>query len=221
MVRHPTISKLTVIYYSIWSGYLSSLLLRWVFCRIFLLILHSGDQSLSPPTEGFELRFMAVLRGTWNWTCETSDQHSKPFSIGGVGVVIDTSKEIQKMETEEEYYDWVAELAHNPVSNFTSENFNILGDFVQLEEHLGYSDFSPLAEFYGTMSEIIPAPADGPKGPDGSDPIIWGRFNATEGSRGVKQIYRVKSAGGKAPATCDGLEDHLEIDFAAAAWIYN
>lgn len=135
--------------------------------------------------------------------------------------MIDTSEEIQHMDTEEEYYDWVAGLAHVPISDFNEHNYKVLGNFVQLEEHLGYSDFRPYAEFYGTMSEIIHAPHDAPKGPDGSPAIIWGRFNAVERSWGVKQIYRVKAAGGKAPATCHGLEKHLEIDFAASAWIYN
>jgi hypothetical protein len=166
---------------------------------------------------------MAVVRGTWNWTCETHHNYnsSRPHSLGGVGVVIDTSGKIQDMESEDEYYDWVSSLANVSLSEFTSDRFSILGNFVQLEEHLGYSDFRPLAEFWGTMSEMIQAPHDAPNGPDGSKSIPWGRFNATRDSWGVQQIYRVKSTGGQAPRTCHGKDSHFEIHFAASAWIYH
>ena len=164
---------------------------------------------------------MAVVRGTWNWTCQNSLNSSRPHSIGGVGIVIDTSEEIQDMHTEDEYYDWVSSLANVSLSEFTEDNYSILGDFVQLEEHLGYSDFRPHAQFWGTMSEIIHAPHDAPKGPDGSNAILWGRFNATRDSWGVQQIYRVKTAGGQAPHTCHDQDSHLEVPFAASAWIYN
>jgi hypothetical protein len=142
-------------------------------------------------------------------------------SIGGIGVVLNSASVIKDIHSEAEYHDYVASLVNISRSEFTANKYDILGTFVQTAEHAGYSNFSTNGEFFGTINQGIDAPPGSPRGPNGSGAILWGRFNATEGSWGVQQIYRVKSAGGQAPATCAGLADHVEVEFAADSWMYN
>ena len=78
-----------------------------------------------------------------------------------------------------------------------------------------------------------PPPAVGessPIGADGSKPVPWlklqvntpnGDVRAQDQEAGVKEIYRVSTAGGSAPPTCDGMPDSFQVQYAAEYWFFN
>lgn len=63
------------------------------------------------------------------------------------------------------------------------------------------------------------APADAPKGPNGLGSVPWLKLGGAEGGA-FREIYRVDTAGGVAPKTCEGLPERFEVEYAAMYWFY-
>ena len=62
-----------------------------------------------------------------------------------------------------------------------------------------------------------PDGADAAKG--GKDGVNWLKLTDKGGSRGVKEVYRVDTAGGKPPKTCAQV-GNIEVPYAALYWFY-
>jgi Protein of unknown function (DUF3455) len=62
----------------------------------------------------------------------------------------------------------------------------------------------------------IAAPTGSCPGPHGhgNGAVDWLTLSAKPGFTGISEAYRVLTAGGKAPATCDGQETTIEIEYA-------
>lgn len=82
----------------------------------------------------------------------------------------------------------------------------------------------------------VSAPATTPTGqsctgPDGSKPVAWLKLevNSPEGyvkvadqaTGGVKEVYRVNTAGGSPPATCQGMPEEFNVQYAAEYWFFS
>lgn len=62
------------------------------------------------------------------------------------------------------------------------------------------------------------APADADKGSNGLGSVPWLKLNAVEGD--YKEVYRVHTAGGMAPKTCEGINGDFTVQYAAQYWFY-
>lgn len=62
------------------------------------------------------------------------------------------------------------------------------------------------------------APADAVKGENGLGSVPWLKLNAVEGD--YKEIYRLQTAGGVAPKTCDGQASKFYVQYAAEYWFW-
>jgi hypothetical protein len=72
-------------------------------------------------------------------------------------------------------------------------------------------------------TDSVDAPADSPKGVDGQEygAVPWLRLKAIPGSQGdTKTVYRLNTAGGKAPPTCAGMNGTITVPYAATYWLY-
>jgi hypothetical protein len=59
------------------------------------------------------------------------------------------------------------------------------------------------------------APADAPKGLKSEAAVPWLKLNAKQGATGgLQEVYRVETVGGSAPATCQGMPDKFEVQYA-------
>ena len=68
----------------------------------------------------------------------------------------------------------------------------------------------------------ILAPPGSPVGQNnvGNGAVDWLSLDSKDGSSGLSEGYRVYTAGGKAPASCDGQASHIEVQYAAQYWFY-
>lgn len=62
------------------------------------------------------------------------------------------------------------------------------------------------------------APATASAGPNGLGSVAWLKLTATSGD--LKEVYRVNTAGGVAPKTCDGISGVVSVQYAAEYWFY-
>ena len=67
-----------------------------------------------------------------------------------------------------------------------------------------------------SKKEGTDAPADAPRGHQDEGAVPWLRLQAVEGAtRGLQEVYRVETAGGSAPASCQGMPDDFQVQYAA------
>jgi hypothetical protein len=67
------------------------------------------------------------------------------------------------------------------------------------------------------------APADATKGPDdvGNGAVPWLFLNTTTATIGdIREIYRLNTAGGSPPPTCENMPPSFSIQYAAEYWFY-
>ena len=66
----------------------------------------------------------------------------------------------------------------------------------------------------------IPAPTDADAGVLGTGAVDWLMLSDKGGSVGLSRVYRVLTAGGKAPATCAGQDSNINVQYTAQYWFY-
>ena len=80
-------------------------------------------------------------------------------------------------------------------------------------------DMATKKDFYGlavcAKSASSPAPSDAPKGENGFGSVPWLKLADKGTSNGFKEVYRLNTAAGAAPPTCDGMSAHFEVQYAA------
>lgn len=62
------------------------------------------------------------------------------------------------------------------------------------------------------------APADSVKGTNGLGSVAWLKLQGVEGD--YKEVYRVGTAGGVAPKTCEGQKSFFVVEYAAEYWFW-
>ena len=69
----------------------------------------------------------------------------------------------------------------------------------------------------------IPAPANASVGSfdQGYGAVDWKALTDAGGSVALKEVYRVETAGGKAPPSCTGVTAPIYIDYSALYWFYD
>lgn len=184
-------------------------------------IFRSGSQSL--PTPNCTLKFITIARGTQNYTC-TSVSPS-PVLVGANAVLLDASPLLSLLPPGE----GTAVLDLLP-------SFVIDLDFAAIEasriSKLGihYFDIKGVPTFdlgdngllKGKGFGDIPAPANASAGPfdQGYGAVDWKALTDAGGSVGLKEVYRVETAGGKASPSCAGVTAPIYVDYSALYWFY-
>jgi len=62
------------------------------------------------------------------------------------------------------------------------------------------------------------APKDAVKGPNQMGSVPWLKLNAVEGD--YTDVYRVNTAGGMAPKTCQGIQGSFTVEYSAQYFFY-
>jgi hypothetical protein len=77
---------------------------------------------------------------------------------------------------------------------------------------------------YGTVEAKLdvksPAPKTASTGTNGLGSVPWLKLKATEGDWAFSEVYRVHTAGGVAPKTCEGVEGSFTVEYSAQYWFY-
>lgn len=64
------------------------------------------------------------------------------------------------------------------------------------------------------------APKGSSQGDNGLGSVNWLKLSDAGGSQGIKEAYRVNTAGGKPPASCEGQDEELTSPYASLYWFY-
>lgn len=74
----------------------------------------------------------------------------------------------------------------------------------------------------GKKEADVKAPAGSDAGPEGTGAVDWLFLGNKGGSVGLEAVYRVETAGGSAPSTCQGVDvgGVISVQYAAEYWFY-
>lgn len=171
---------------------------------------------------GYTLRHIAIGRGTQNYTCASSTANDIPVANGAQATLFNVTCDAARLNVQ--VLSDVTRIALNyavptvpeaekrksGIHEFTEKKiplFNLKTD----NANYGYVQATP-----DTVRSA--APKEASKGVNGFGSVPWLKLNAVEGN--YKEVYRVNTAGGMAPKTCDGQASSIKIDYSAEYWFY-
>jgi hypothetical protein len=64
------------------------------------------------------------------------------------------------------------------------------------------------------------APADAPKGANQMGAVPWLKLVSIDEDEVFQEVYRVDTAGGSPPKTCEGITGEFTVEYAAAYYFY-
>lgn len=152
------------------------------------------SNTMTPPAAGLQLALIARGQGTQNYTC--ADATSKPASFGALANLFNAS----------------CTVASGGLGNVAEED---IGMHFFADATTPEFDIIGLADTQLKKVESMAAP----KATD----VPWLKLDAVAGSTSpVKEIYRLNTAGGVAPADCSGQQPNsvVTVSYSAEYWVY-
>ncbi|CBF86818.1 hypothetical protein AN2423.2 [Aspergillus nidulans FGSC A4] len=195
-----------------------------------------SSSSLSAPSSGLSLKAITLGRGTQNYTCAGNTAATTPEATGATATLFDTSCLVAanvNADRQPTLHFLPDSLKTVPLSNldlFASLLSHSSGQNIAVGKHYFTADGTPFfdlrgSEMYGSgwiaakKEDEEDAPAKPGYGITGD--VAWLKLTAIEGSLSfLKEVYRIHTAGGSAPATCEDMPEDFTVDYAAEYWFY-
>ncbi|KAL8786862.1 MAG: hypothetical protein Q9195_008019 [Heterodermia aff. obscurata] len=198
------------------------------------------NSSLPAPSPGLVPWHIAVGRGTQNYTCDPSTPQAAPKPVGAVATLYNASC----LAAINPYMLSLVPAAALSVSSPLPGKTLFPAQSVLSGHHFFSDATTPIFNLHTAIANYgitfnkkianVTAPATNAgnvpnQGPDGSKPVPWlklqtqipnGNVEPSDELGGVKEVYRVNTAGGAAPSTCVGMPAAFEVQYAAEYWFY-
>ncbi|MCJ1282702.1 hypothetical protein MMC26_002027 [Xylographa opegraphella] len=197
------------------------------FLAAYTVPLSNGTDTLPAPAAGTCLKALTLGRGTQNYTCADSTANSVPVAIGASATLFDLSPLLPflpPMEGQVVLDILPSYLVSFPYAALENSSLPVKG------HHFFNSAGVPIFDLTSTNAGLlvgskigdIAAPTGSTPGPNGVGPgaVDWLALSALGGSSGLAGAYRVFTAGGKPPKTCQGQAPTIEVQYAAQYWFY-
>lgn len=184
------------------------------------LTLFTAPTPLPLPGAGYTLRHVAIGRGIQNYTCSSAAATEKPVAIGAIASLFNATCTAVRAPTILAGITTMALDYEIPTSDVAQQmlsghhEFNKDGaPFFLLETEL---------HNYGSVQAAKNATSDAPttasKGTNDLGSVAWLKLTGTAGQ--YKEVYRLNTAGGMAPKTCEGISGPISVPYAAEYWFY-
>ncbi|KAI9780113.1 MAG: hypothetical protein M1816_003168 [Peltula sp. TS41687] len=175
--------------------------------------LPSNGGGLPAPASGLILKAVVIGRGTQNYTCSGGNSTTAPVAKGARADLFDASSRLS---------------AQDDLNSLTSDSLRTQPDLPLVGVHYfngaGVPTFDLLDSrgllFMGGKLNNVPAPSGANRGFDNEGAVDWLRLGDNGQSFGVKDVYRVETAGGKAPVDCTGQDGELTVRYSTQYWFY-
>ncbi|KAL2170086.1 hypothetical protein VTG60DRAFT_5181 [Thermothelomyces hinnuleus] len=194
----------------------------------------AGAADLPSPSAGLSLRHIAIGRGTQNYTCDAATPDAAPQAAGAVAMLFNASCLVATSPDLAAALTRAALRFDLPQSRAAGERLvpsdlplSGLHFFADATTALFKLDVSPavqLGELPCGKNASVPAPpadAAASRGLQGEPPVPWLKLTAKPGATGgLQEVFRFQTVGGSPPATCRGMPEEFQVDYAAQYWFY-
>ena len=176
----------------------------------------TAAKQLSPPSVPTPKRVL-LGKGTQNYTCASSTANAVPVAYGAYaelydasclatdhsnvlhsmpGILLDMAPDVASF--------WLKQMTSIKVGmHYFSDATTAVFDFRK-------GDHGEI--MYGKRAEAVPAPSTAKQGTYGA--VDWLKIAKYDGTVGFTEAYRVHTAGGKAPKTCQDMPAKFEVPYA-------
>ena len=161
---------------------------------------------------------MAVGRGTQNYTCEASNTDTVPQAAGALAQLFNASCVAAL------YPDLLERIPAMALRFNLSDSDQLGASPLQATGvHFFSAPKTPYFDLGAGQGEAWCAKDDESAAPDSAavgqqddKAVAWLRLTTTEGTTGsIREVYRVSTAGGSPPATCEGMPETFEVQYAS------
>ncbi|KAL4902958.1 hypothetical protein BDW74DRAFT_180252 [Aspergillus multicolor] len=202
-----------------------------------------SPSTLSAPSKGLSAKAITLGRGTQNYTCASSSDSEAPEATGATATLFDAScvaaLDAQYGAGASTGTQSILHLLPDvlmPVPLSTTDLSAIILQRLSKQDlvvgkHYFTADGTPFFDLRGVGRENSDSGSDwiAAKKDDQMDApskpgfgitgdVPWLKLTAVEG--GYREVYRVHTAGGSAPATCEGMPAEFTVDYTAEYWFY-
>lgn len=189
------------------------------------------------PAPDGELKYVVLGLGTQNYTCVTDNENDAPGTTGATATLYDIGTALKDDPLAQWKINSLSALALSLSTwtarlgmNLESQGFaNVVGHhfFNRVQgTNTPIFAFDQLDAPY-PMAQVLKqnatdAPPSSCPGLKGEGSVPWLLLKDTRGisQGGIDTVYRIETAGGKAPATCVGQKQSFEVAYAAQYWVY-
>ncbi|KAI4097215.1 MAG: hypothetical protein LQ344_000625 [Seirophora lacunosa] len=187
--------------------------------------LSNGSATLPPPAPGLSLKAITLGRGTQNYTCAAGST-AAPVAVGAKADLLDVTpflpflsaaQSLQVLNLITEY------LVSFDTTTIEKSRVPKLGRHIFDATGVPTFDLGKKGFLRAKKAAGIAAPAGACKGANGRGygAVDWLALADAPGSVGLKEVYRVQTAGGKAPPSCGGgAARDITVQYAAQYWFY-
>ena len=175
------------------------------------------------------LSHVAIGRGNQNYTCDLSNSTAVPVAAGAVATLFNVSCLAADMP---ELLARICPIALDlPVPSSDDTNSPIYqgmsGHHYFTDNTTPFFDLDTGAHAYGRgafkKGDSTPAPESAVRGPygEGNGSVAWLRLDAkTTSGQAFQEVYRLNTAGGQPPKTCQGMPETFSVPYAAEYWLF-
>ncbi|KAF7157168.1 hypothetical protein CNMCM6106_002250 [Aspergillus hiratsukae] len=191
------------------------------------------EPALPAPSHGLKLKFVALGRGTQNYTCASSEESASPVAVGAVATLFDASCLVSHSPT-------ILHELPSAVSKVSSDALGLLAMLLGqmtsrtssgliLGEHYFTAKGAPMFDLrlgghkdwiQAKKGSSVPAASQSSSdSKDGDQNVPWLKLGFADGL-GIREVYRIHTSGGQPPASCKGQKESFDVEYAAEYWFY-
>ena len=188
----------------------------------------SGQATqLPPPSSGLTLKHVTLGRGVQNYTCTAGV--ATPVAQGAIATLFDITPLattaagnflLTYLPAMAVYQKLPTGQAVNTVQYPGTDRLVVIG------KHFFDSAGTPVFDLYTTGEKLLAKkvgqaapPPNANAGPAGTGAVLWLKLDDKGGSKGLKEVYRVVTAGGNATPACKKA-GAMSIEYATEYWFY-
>ncbi|KAK4505809.1 hypothetical protein PRZ48_003774 [Zasmidium cellare] len=199
-------------------------------CNVAAVQMPQAPKPLPPPSEGLTLYHVAVGRGTQNYTCDTSNATAVPVAAGAVASLFNVTCMSADSPTLLSVIPNVALELPTPTANDATSPIyrDISGHHYFTDLTTAFFNLDTNLNTYGAGGfkkvNASDAPATAVKGQHGQGygAVPWLKLQAkTKDECVFQEVYRINTAGGNPPTSCQGQAAEFEIQYSAEYWFYS
>lgn len=181
------------------------------------------------PASSLSLAHVAVGRGTQNYTCDTTNATAIPAAVGAVAALFNVSCIAADNPTLLAFIPSIALDLPTPSSSDSDSpaSVDLSGYHYFLNPTTPFFNLDTSLHAYGNgafkKANSTSAPGSAMKGPgnQGDGAVAWLKLSAANANGQVfQEVYRVNTAGGNPPKTCQGMPASFEVPYSAEYWLY-
>ncbi|KAI9834597.1 MAG: hypothetical protein M1838_005489 [Thelocarpon superellum] len=179
--------------------------------------------ALASATPGLTVSNVAIGRGTQNYTCVNNTSDAAPVAIGATANLYNATCIAAN------YPDLLAMIPDIALQFDTPTGDTALlpSELLLMGIHYFSDNTTPSFDLNvpGTSLGVIhaakkgsqPAPSSSTPGQDGQGfgSVPWLQLQRKSGDADIQEVYRINTAGGQPPMTCEDMPSAFEVDYAA------